>query len=85
MAKKASTKRPKDKIYGNNIKQILTETEMSQQELADIVGTNRAHISQIITGKKRCISLSTASKIARALKRPIDEVFIVNEDDENAA
>lgn len=82
MAKKKAEKRPKEKIYGNNIKVILSEIEMTQQELADLVGTNKTHISQIINGKKRCISLSTAAKISKVLKRPIDKVFIINESDE---
>lgn len=75
-------KRQKEKIYGNNIKAILTESGMTQQELTDIVGTNRAHISQIINGKRRCISLSTAMKISKALGQPLEKVFIINESDE---
>lgn len=72
-------KKPKEKLYGNNIKRILNEIEMSQQELADIIETNPAHLSRIINGQRRCISLPIAMKIAEALGRPVEEVFILNE------
>lgn len=75
-----TTKKPrkaKEKIYGNRIKIILSEIEMSQQELADLAfGGDKAYISRIINGKRRCISLPIAFKIANVLKRPIEEVFI---------
>ncbi len=76
-------KKAKEKIYGNNIREILMEIEMSQQELADLVGTNAAHISHIINGKRRSISLPIAMKIAKVLNRPVEEVFMLDEPIEN--
>jgi DNA-binding XRE family transcriptional regulator len=50
---------------------------MSQQELADItLDGNAAHLSRIINGQRRCISLPIAIKISNALQRPVEEVFI---------
>lgn len=72
---KSKTKKPKAKIAGNNIKAILKEIKMSQEELADIVETNAGHISAIIKGDRKSISLPIAMKIAKALKRPVEEVF----------
>ena len=70
-------KKPKSKMYSNRIKQILRETGMSQQELADLtLDGNAAHLSRIINGQRRCISLPIAIKISNALKRPVEEVFI---------
>ena len=77
--KTKTTKKPKEKLYGNNIKKILDEIEMSQQELADIVETNPAHLSRIINGQRRCISLPIAMKISEALGKPVEEVFILHE------
>mgnify|MGYP000238586359 CR=1 FL=1 len=77
--KAKTTKKPKEKLYGNNIKKILDEIEMSQQELADIVETNPAHLSRIINGQRRCISLPIAMKISEALGKPVEEVFILHE------
>ena len=48
-----------------------------QQELADICLEGRtSHLSRIINGQRRCISLPIAIKIANALQRPIEEIFI---------
>jgi putative transcriptional regulator len=69
-------KKPKDKIYGNRIRQILIERNMSHIELADISGIIPSHLSRIINGQRRCVSLPIAFKIAKALEKPIEEVFI---------
>jgi transcriptional regulator with XRE-family HTH domain len=68
--------KPKSKMYGNRIKQILKEKNMSPQELSDIVETPPSHISRIINGQRRCISLPIAMKIAMALETPVEQVFI---------
>lgn len=80
---KVSPKKPQDKMHGNKIKAILDEIQMSQEELADIALDGDApHLSRIINGKKRSISLPTAFKIARTLNRPIEEVFIYRPDED---
>jgi len=68
--------KPKAKMYGNRIKAILQQIEMSPQELADIIESTPSHVSRIINGQRRCISLPIAIKIAQALKTPVEEVFI---------
>ena len=69
-------KREKSKIKSNNIRQILAEIEMSQQELADIaLEGNRHLLSRIVNGHRKCISLPIALKISNALKKPVEQVF----------
>jgi DNA-binding XRE family transcriptional regulator len=70
-------KKPKEKLHSNRIRMILEEMGMTQQELADICLDGRtSHLSKIINGQRRCISLPIAIKISHALKRPIEEIFI---------
>ena len=70
------TKKAKAKIHSNNIRQILNDIGMSQQELADIsLDGNSAHLSRIINGQRRCISLPIAIKISMALNQPVEKVF----------
>ena len=68
--------KPKEKMWGNRIKEILTAKEMSPQELSDITGIIPSHMSRIINGKRMCISLPIAMKIAEALNEPIEKKFI---------
>lgn len=88
MIKKEKEKRvtrPKSKLHSNKIGQILDEIGMCQQELADrALDGNAPYLSIIINGKRRCISLPIAIKIARVLKRPVEEIFIYKfEEDEH--
>ena len=69
-------KKPKEKMYGNRLREIMTERHMTTQELSDITGIVRSHVSRIINGKRRCISLPIAIKICRALDLSVEEVFI---------
>lgn len=70
-------KKPKDTIHSNRIRIILEEIDMSQAELADLaLDGNKAHLSRIINGQRRCVSLPVAMKIAGVLKRPVEDVFI---------
>ena len=70
-------KKPKEQIHSNKIRLILTDIGMSQQELADIaLDGNAAHLSRIINGGRRCISLPIAIKISNALGKPVEEVFV---------
>jgi DNA-binding XRE family transcriptional regulator len=75
--KEKKVKKPKEKLHSNKIRLILDEIGMSQQELADLtLDGNAAHLSRIINGQRRCISLPIAIKISKVLKRPVEEVFI---------
>ena len=69
-------KKPKDKLHSNNVMQLLKEKDMTQQELSDLTGIYTTHLSKIIRGQRRCISLPIAIKISRALNEPIEKVFI---------
>lgn len=74
-------RKPKEKLHSNLIRLILEEKGMSQQELADLVFKgNKGYLSRIINGQRRCISLPIAIKIAKALNKPVEDVFIyINE------
>jgi DNA-binding XRE family transcriptional regulator len=75
--KEKKVKKPKEKLHSNKIRIILDEIGMSQQELADLtLDGNAAHLSRIINGQRRCISLPIAIKISKVLKKPVEEVFI---------
>jgi DNA-binding XRE family transcriptional regulator len=70
-------KKPKEKLHSNNIRMILEKINMCQQELADLaLDGNTSHLSRIINGQRRCISLPIAIKISKALNMPVEEVFI---------
>ena len=73
-------KKSKEMIHSNKIKVILEEIGMSQQELADITKLNASHLSKIILGKRRCISLPIAFKISNALNKTIEEVFVAKKE-----
>tara|TARA_R110000868_G_scaffold14874_1_gene68759 strand:- start:653 stop:919 length:267 start_codon:yes stop_codon:yes gene_type:complete len=73
-------KKNKETIHGNRIKIILQEIGMSQQELADITKLTTSHLSKIILGKRRCISLPIALKICKALKMTVEQVFIAKKE-----
>lgn len=78
-------KKPKEKLHSNKIRMILDEIGMSQQELADLtLDGNAAHLSRIINGQRRCISLPIAIKISKVLKRPVEEVFIYKANENKA-
>jgi DNA-binding XRE family transcriptional regulator len=87
MAKKQKrVTKPKSKLHSNKIGQILEEIGMCQQELADLaLDGNAGYLSIIINGKRRCISLPIAIKIARVLKRPVEEIFIYKFEQDEAS
>ncbi len=81
---KTKKPRPKSKLHGNRIKQILEEIGMSPQELSDLTETTPSHISRIINGQRRCISLPIAIKIAMVLRKPVEEIFILKKPETEA-
>ena len=78
-------KKAKAKIHSNEIKTRLKELEMTQQELADEIGTTKEHISRIINSKKGCVSLVMAMKISKYLKHPIEKLFILEKNGKEKA
>jgi transcriptional regulator with XRE-family HTH domain len=76
-------RKPKEKLHSNRIRIILEELKMSQQELADLaLNGDATHLSRIINGQRRSISLPIAIKISHVLQRPVEEVFIYKYKDE---
>lgn len=75
MMKKPRQRKPKDQIVSNNLRQILDDREMTQQELSDLTGILPQHLSLIIKNKRKCISLPTALKISRALELSVEDIF----------
>lgn len=62
-------------IIVNNIRRLrFNQNEMTQQELADLVGVTRQTINAI-EAAKYSPSLELAFKIANVFKKPISEVF----------
>ena len=51
---------------GFNIRRIREESDLSQEELADLAGLHRAYVGQIERGEKN-IGLKNLEKIAKAL------------------
>lgn len=60
------------------LRQLRKARRLSQEELADAVGTTRQTITSIETGKY-IASLPLAYKIARYFERTIEEVFDFSE------
>lgn len=67
-------------IY-NEVRSFRTETGLSQGKLAEIMGVSRQTINAIETGRYTP-SLPLAMALSRFFGRPVEEVFIVGEDDE---
>lgn len=77
-------RKDKEKLHSNRIRIILEEIKMSQQELADIaLDGNAGYLCRIMKGQRRCLSLPIAIKIARALNKSVEEVFIYKHDQES--
>jgi putative transcriptional regulator len=58
----------------NRIKELRKERKLKQSALASKVGVHQSEISVIETGE-RIPSIRLAGKIAKALKKSIEEVF----------
>ena len=58
----------------NNIASKRAERGMTQQELADLIHEERAHVSRWETGKYNP-NVITALKIAKALKCKVEDLF----------
>ena len=67
----------------NRIKELRKEHNLSQGELADLVGTTRQTITSIEVGKYTA-SLPLAYKIAKQFSLSIEEVFDFSELEEEA-
>ncbi|CCY58281.1 transcriptional regulator XRE family [Clostridium sp. CAG:632] len=59
---------------GEVIKKLRKRANMTQHELAELIGVKQATISLYETGKRK-IDINTAQKIAIALEVSLDELF----------
>jgi len=63
-------------ILAQNIRRLIKERGLTQQELADKVGISRVHLNNILTGKKgKRIPQETLQKIAQALGVSVSELL----------
>ena len=61
-------------VLKNNLKTLRREKDLSQQDLADLVGVSRNTISSIETGQF-CPTAKLALVLCIALDRPFEDVF----------
>lgn len=62
------------KKLGNNLKSIRTAKNITQSELAELLGVDKSFVSNIENGKNNP-TLSTIASLAKALKVSVDELF----------
>lgn len=64
----------------NRLKVARAEKNISQEELASLVGVTRQTISSIETGQY-CPSALLAFQLAKKLEKPVQELFILEENE----
>ena len=64
----------------NNIKVSRAERSMTQQQLADAVGVSRQTVNAIESGRF-IPSTVLALKVARLFGKPVEQVFILEDED----
>lgn len=67
----------------NRLEEIRKEKQITQEELASVLEVSRQTISSLEKGRYNP-SIILAFKIARYFNMSIEEIFIYEEDDENA-
>ena len=64
----------KGEDMGNSISKLRKEKEMTQSELAELIGVTQETISKLENGKRN-LDINTAQKIAIAFEVSLDELF----------
>lgn len=72
------TVNPDYKLIGNNIKQMRTKSQVSQQSLAKAINISQTHMSNLENGKTG-VSLAIAIRISQHLKCSLDELIFGTE------
>jgi len=67
-------------ILKTRIKELRARYNLTQDELAEVIGVSRQTMLYLEKGRYNP-SLLLAYKVAKALKSSINEVFIIEEDD----
>jgi transcriptional regulator with XRE-family HTH domain len=60
--------------YGNAVRKLRTQKNISQEDFADICGLHRTYISDIELGKRN-LSLDNIERIAIALNMSLSDFF----------
>jgi transcriptional regulator with XRE-family HTH domain len=63
--------------FGKRIRQLRTERNLSQEQLAELTGFHRTYIGMVERGERN-ISLSNIGVFARVFELPISELFSFN-------
>lgn len=69
-------RKPKEKLSGNKIRYYMELNGMIAEELAELTQMCPSFISRIINNQRMCVSLPTALRIGRALKTPVEKLFL---------
>jgi transcriptional regulator with XRE-family HTH domain len=62
------------KIFAQNLKNIRTKTDLSQEDLADLAGLHRTYIGSVERGERN-ISIDNMERLARALAIEIKDLL----------
>ncbi len=62
----------------NNIYKVIQGKNITQNDLAKMVGVRREYINRIIH-RKITPTVSLALRIAKALKMPVEDLFIIEQ------
>jgi len=67
-------KEPILKAFGQRVQELRKESNLSQEQLADLAGVHRTYIGMIERAEKN-ITLCNIERIAKALKSDIKDLF----------
>lgn len=62
------------KKLGKNVRKIRTQNNITQEDVANILGVDRSFVSNIENGKNNP-TLSTITNLAKALSVSVEELF----------
>lgn len=62
-------------LVGALVRRLRTEAGLSQEEFAHSCGLHRTYMGAIERGEK-CITITTAEKLCRALQIPLSQFFL---------
>lgn len=65
--------------FGNNLRAERNRRRYSQEELAELIGTQQSHLGKIERGEVD-IRISTLAEILKALNLPFEALYDVNND-----
>lgn len=72
------------KLIGNRIQFYRLQKDLTQAELAELIGTNQKHLSRIEAGYHRS-SFDTIVAITKALEIPVDALIADYNDSKNSS